>query len=570
MSNEKGNRERNEQDPKDQMDPVEEVDGGASGAEGAEGAGRPEAEGSSDLTIPDSPDVSPPADATPSEPDLDLRLRGDDPEPADHGFDEPPSDEPPAEEPPPDEPFDEPAYVEPLYDDAPAYEYEPPRAPLHHRLMRRPEGKVVAGVCSGLGAYTNTDPVLWRVGFVIFGLTSIGVLVYIVLWLVMPEARRGEPLPERPPHEAAQITRWAALAAIILGCWVLFKGIFNFGGGWFWGLLLIGIGIAVWGRDLVGPRNRTPDGPPFPPAPPPAPEPWNARHTSRRPQDRANPANPPARPASPATPTASSGSAWSGPRHGGTAPTTPLPPTRPPRYAPPRAVRRRESSYLGRLVVGACALAIGLGLVLNNTGVIDLTAKGLLSVLVGLIGAGLIVGSWAGRARWLIFPGIALSFALLISSWAPAFVGGSFGEIVWQPQNRKELLASYEHGAGQAVLDLTEVAFDEKPREIEVDVNFGELLVVIPEEVPVTSNTHVQGGEINNLGTMNDGWDIESSRSDGGDKDIGLLTLDAEVVFGELTVRRELPDDEFTAGTQNGRRRDFRFDLGPIGTRGDR
>jgi phage shock protein PspC (stress-responsive transcriptional regulator) len=552
MSNEQGDRKHDEQDPAPEAGA--ELEAGT----GTEIDAGPAAEGSGDLTIP-AADAEKDAGA---EPDLDLRLRGYDPTPDEPDFDEGPIEEtsftdelePPVDEPPYDAP---PPYV-------------PPRAPLHHRLMRRPEGKVLAGVCSGLGAYTNTDPVLWRIGFVIFGLTSIGVLVYIVLWLVMPEARRGEPLPERPPHEAAQITRWAAVAAIILGCWVLFKGIFNLGGGWFWGLLLIGIGIAVWGRDLTwGRTNRTPDGPPFPPAPPPAPETWRARQTTAASSDRPNPTQPP--PANPATPSGSSATAWPGPRRAGSAPTTPLPPTRPPRYAPPRAVRRREPSYLGRLVVGACALAIGLGLVLNNTGLIDLTAKGLLTVLVGLIGVGLIIGAWAGRARWLIIPGLVLAFALMISSLAPAFVGGSFGEIVWQPQSRKALLESYEHGAGQAVLDLTEVSFDEKPREIEVDVNFGELLVVIPADVPVTSFAHVQGGEINNFGTVNDGWDIQNTRTESGEKDIGLLTLDAGVVFGELTVRRERPDDDFTAGTNDGRdRRDFRFNLRPLRIGDDR
>ena len=575
MSNESDDRKHDEQQPQDPIHPQDEphpnesddpqgsIEGDQAADQGTDQAG--------DLTIPDAK-AEAPADATVPEPDLDLRLRGDDPDPVPHGFDEPPT----VDVPPGDERFDEPEpddeeiMYEPA-DEEPAY--APARAPLHHRLMRRPEGKVIAGVCSGLGAYTNTDPVLWRVGFVVFGLTSIGVLVYIVLWLVMPEARRGEPLPERPPHEAAQITRWAALAAIILGSWVLFKGVFNLGGGWFWGLLLIGIGVAVWGRDLSwGRTDRTPDGPPFPPAPPPAPQTWSARQSSAAKPDRARP-TPPGRPASPAASSASSATARPGPRERTTAPTRPLPPTRPTqtraRYAPPRPARRREPSYLGRLVVGACALAIGLGLVLNNTGLIDLTPKGLLSVLVGLVGAGLIVGSWAGRARWLIFPGIALSFALLLSSFAPAFVGGSYGEIVWQPQSRKALLSVYEHGAGQAVLDLTEVSFDEKAREVDVEVNFGQLLVIVPEDVPVVSNTHVQGGEISNFGTTNDGWDISNTRTEDGDDDLGRLTIDSKVVFGELEVRRERPGDDFTAGRTNGRR-DFRFNLGPIGQRGDR
>jgi phage shock protein PspC (stress-responsive transcriptional regulator) len=512
--------------------------------------------------------------------ELDLHLRGDDAEPdsaSNFADDEAPDpgealpgealpDDALADEPPPP-PYEPP--FEPPYE--PPFEPYEPRAPLHHRLMRRPEGKVVAGVCSGLGAYTNTDPVLWRIGFVVFGLTSVGVLAYIVAWLVMPEARRGEPLPERPPHEAAQITRWAAIAAIILGCWVIFRGFFHIGGGWFWGLLLIGIGVAVWGRDFTSYRH------PSPPSRPTTPPTTRAtyvggqavRQTAATEPSATSRGDVPTPPANPATSSTGSASAWPGPRSPGPrpdagAPTTPLPPTRPPwettrNLARPRPPRRRESSYLGRLVVGACAVVIGIGLVLNNTGVIDLTAKGILAVLVAIIGAGLITGAWAGRARWLIFPGIGLTFALMLATWVPAFASGSFGNIVWQPQSRKALLPSYEHGAGQAVLDLTEVTFDERPREVEVDVNFGELLVVVPDDVPVTVNAHVQGGEIDNFGTVNDGWDIGNTRSESGDEDIGRLTIDAEVAFGELMIRRERPGDDFTPGVNND---DFQFNFG--------
>ena len=72
------------------------------------------------------------------------------------------------------------------------------------RLMRDPEDKVVSGVCSGVAAYFGVDDPLWvRIGFAVavFGF-GVGLLPYIILWIVMPQARtaadrlamRGEPL----------------------------------------------------------------------------------------------------------------------------------------------------------------------------------------------------------------------------------------------------------------------------------------------------------------------------------------------------------------------------------------
>ncbi|MFF5258796.1 PspC domain-containing protein [Actinomadura viridis] len=61
------------------------------------------------------------------------------------------------------------------------------------RLARVTEGRVLGGVCTGLGRYTRIDPVVYRVGFAILVLVhGQGILLYIAAVLVMPAA------PERP------------------------------------------------------------------------------------------------------------------------------------------------------------------------------------------------------------------------------------------------------------------------------------------------------------------------------------------------------------------------------------
>lgn len=58
-----------------------------------------------------------------------------------------------------------------------------------HRLYRDPDNRMVGGVCTGLGAYFNIDPVIFRVLFVIFAFFAMGgAVIYIVLWVVMPPA----------------------------------------------------------------------------------------------------------------------------------------------------------------------------------------------------------------------------------------------------------------------------------------------------------------------------------------------------------------------------------------------
>lgn len=57
------------------------------------------------------------------------------------------------------------------------------------KLYRDPDNMIIAGVCSGLGAFIGVDPVIIRLLFaltIFFG--GVGIVVYVVLWLSMPIA----------------------------------------------------------------------------------------------------------------------------------------------------------------------------------------------------------------------------------------------------------------------------------------------------------------------------------------------------------------------------------------------
>src|SRR5436190_61325 len=58
------------------------------------------------------------------------------------------------------------------------------------RLYRDSSDKFIGGVCSGIANYLNTDPAIIRILFAIitFGGFGVGFLIYIILWMVLPEA----------------------------------------------------------------------------------------------------------------------------------------------------------------------------------------------------------------------------------------------------------------------------------------------------------------------------------------------------------------------------------------------
>ena len=57
------------------------------------------------------------------------------------------------------------------------------------RLCRSSSDRKIAGVCGGLGEFLETDPVLFRVLFIVLAFVGgLGILLYIALWLAMPSA----------------------------------------------------------------------------------------------------------------------------------------------------------------------------------------------------------------------------------------------------------------------------------------------------------------------------------------------------------------------------------------------
>jgi len=67
---------------------------------------------------------------------------------------------------------------------------EPVMGRPRKRLYRDPDNKVLGGVCSGLGAYLNVDPVVFRIIFALLAIGGFGsgILVYFILWIATPEA----------------------------------------------------------------------------------------------------------------------------------------------------------------------------------------------------------------------------------------------------------------------------------------------------------------------------------------------------------------------------------------------
>ncbi len=60
---------------------------------------------------------------------------------------------------------------------------------MEKRLVRNVQDKKIAGVCAGLADYLDMDQTLVRAIWILFTLLGgSGILAYLILWLIMPEA----------------------------------------------------------------------------------------------------------------------------------------------------------------------------------------------------------------------------------------------------------------------------------------------------------------------------------------------------------------------------------------------
>lgn len=61
---------------------------------------------------------------------------------------------------------------------------------MGQKLVRTRSEKIIAGVCGGIAQYLGWDPAIVRLLYVLVSIFSAafpGIIVYIILWIVMPD-----------------------------------------------------------------------------------------------------------------------------------------------------------------------------------------------------------------------------------------------------------------------------------------------------------------------------------------------------------------------------------------------
>ena len=386
-----------------------------------------------------------------------------------------------------------------------------------NRLLRRPiEGRAFAGVAAGLGQRFDISATWFRVAFVlmtVFG--GIGLLLYILGWLLIPEEGSDEPL----------VTQWLSgfdtsntgmvvgvvlvgVAAVILASsFHLISGKFVFAA------ILLVVGVLLYRGDL----DRRPRPPTGTSAEPPSTIDGGGVTVDDSAEDE------------------QAAVEHDQPKASVETRVVPPPPRRPP----------RPKSILGRMTVAATLIAVGGLAVLDVAGVLFPDPVHYVAVTVGVIGAGLLAGTLFGRARWLIVVGLLLMPLLFLASVGPTWsISGEAGERYVRVESIQDLERvdfAFEHGAGVLEIDLRNfeppTATDGiYPIPIGAKIGAGEIRIWLPDPASATVHGRVGIGSVDILGHQSAGLGVSRTEQTFATGDDWMFSIDVNAGVGSIVV----------------------------------
>ncbi len=346
---------------------------------------------------------------------------------------------------------------------------------------------MLGGVAGGLGDYFNIDPLLVRIGFVglmIFG--GAGLVLYVAGWLLIPaegqEASSVEAFLGRlglTPRRIAWIA--FALVVIVLITNMPIGGPLDGSGTVYIGPLpgmnpagLWALLIIVTGIVLLRRRDVAPTMAAVPA--------MTERAAVARPQ------------------------------------------------VPPR-----PPSPLALYACAAVLLTIGLLAIVSQAMELSVRPGQFFGAALTVIGIGLIVGAWWGRARILILVALLLVPVAIGASFVTAPLEGGVGDHRYVPATVAELQDEYRSLSGRTILDLQDLQTSPQEIHIAASVAIGQLVVILPEGASVELRTRVGAGDSYVLGSSDGGTSLDNHYVRRIFKQTTYV-LDIEVGIGQVVV----------------------------------
>jgi phage shock protein PspC (stress-responsive transcriptional regulator) len=366
------------------------------------------------------------------------------------------------------------------------------------RIVRPTGRRLIAGVASGIAEALGIAPVWVRIVFVIlsFG-AGVGLLLYLALWWLLPRedmpTSGSDEFLRRFPSSPA----WAGRIVLIAGAGVVATQIGPDPDGLGWSLpLVLGVGLIAFGVALFRHDLAHVEGTDVEITQPVAPEPIQ---------------------------------------------TLAPPPTAAP--ALQRVRKPRERSRLGVLTTGLAMVAVSVAVLLDGLGAVTLEVGRFPALALVVLGAGLLLGAWWGRARGAIALGVLVLPVALVLSLIHLPFGAEIASRTVYPRRADPFPASQRLLAGDLYVNMTRVDLDGSSRSLRIELGAGAVHLIVPRDVTVHLVAEVGMGGLRVMG-LEDRYGVDLIRevtlpgSPGG----GVLMIEVDQGIGSMDLYRPPAD----------------------------
>jgi phage shock protein PspC (stress-responsive transcriptional regulator) len=199
-----------------------------------------------------------------------------------------------------------------------------------------------------------------------------------------------------------------------------------------------------------------------------------------------------------------------------------------------------NATHAGRV---AAKIALGVVLVALAAGGFVAAAAGaalgggiLVAGLVIACGVALVGGAFRGGARWLAVPALVLAVPLGAVAATDLDIRGTWGDRTFRPATAAELAGGYDMGAGSMMIDLRDVDLPAGQTDLNVDLGLGEVKLLVPEDLCVTTDAAVGVGVVNTGDGDQGGVDLDIEDRVPVAPGVEHLNLIADVGIGSVQV----------------------------------
>ena len=363
--------------------------------------------------------------------------------------------------------------------------FDPRRLRTITDMRRSSDDRMLGGVCSGAARYLNVDPVVVRVVIAVLTFVGLaGLILYVAAWFLLPSDDSGQSIAADWFNLDKNEEQVRVIGLAVAGVLAALAVVGDDQWAW-WGVpwVIVPLAILYW-LFAVRPRRNREDDPPAP------------SHAADESGDTA------------------------------VLPVTDEPQPRKPKRTP-------GGSALTGLTLSVAAIAVAITVLAAGSGD-DPNWTTYTAVALGVVTAGVLVGTFVGRAGPLIPIGLLLSAMLAVGLLMP---NAAMGDRRVSPLTAAGVDGEYEHGLGVLRLDLSNVQDAEQlyGSTIRLENGAGDIKVTVPRDLNVALDAAVDAGEVRAFGRKATGTDaeLELPAEDPGQP---TLTLHIRENFGGIEV----------------------------------